>query len=165
MSEEGGSHMDKRRLLGGVLFCLFVVPALADALLDGDMARSLSYKKSTQQEAASTPPKAATTTTVPTAVMPAVPAATTTNVLCEVRGGQIYKMDGNKMQPSKWLRSCGAFPKQAFKKDAVTACLRHRGYSEILFEDNTTIQIEENVPTGDLCHGKWDNTAYKAGVS
>ncbi|MCW3479811.1 hypothetical protein OL229_09600 [Neisseriaceae bacterium JH1-16] len=47
----------------------------------------------------------------------------------------------------------------------MTACLRHRGYSEILFEDNTTIQVEENVSTGDLCQGKWGNTPYKAGAS
>jgi len=155
--------MDKRKLLASVLLCLFAVPALADALLDGDLARSLSYKKPPpRQETEVAASKAAT---VPPAVMPSAAAAPSAKALCEVRGGQIYKMDGDKVQPSKWLRSCGAFPKQAFKKDTVTACLRHRGYSEILFEDNTTIQVEENVPTGDLCHGKWDNTPYKAGVS
>jgi hypothetical protein len=157
--------MNKMSWLVGAMLGLIAGQALADELQNSEIARALGSARMTRQETVAVPSKGGPAAASLPSAAPVLPVVPVAGVRCEVQGGLIYKVEGNKVQPSKWLHSCGAFPKQAFRKEAVTACLRHRGYSEILFEDNTTIQVEENVSTGDLCQGKWDNTPYKAGAS
>lgn len=162
--------MNKMGWLLGAMLGLIAGQVVADEIQNSEIARALGSARMARPDPAPASKSGPTAVQVPAPlpplVAPVVPvAAPVAGARCEVQGGQIYKTDGNRAQLSKWLHSCGAFPKQAFKKETVTACLRHRGYSEILFEDNTTIQVEENVSTGDLCQGKWDNTPYKAGAS